>query len=81
MTNVGRLDIELGAIVKVNGREWTLSGNALITDRDTLKPLVVAFIFKRNGKTNASGLLSVLGEDGVEPTCGDSVTLAGTYAR
>jgi hypothetical protein len=83
VTNVNRLEIDYGSVVKVNGGTWVVVEESVkgvvIADRDSMKPLVVSIVFKRSGK-KASGVLSVLGgEIGAEPSCGDSVTLDGRY--
>lgn len=83
VTNVGRLEIDHGNVARVNGATWVVveesSKGTLIADSASLKPLVVTIVFKRTGKTTASGVLAVLGSEGVEPRCGNSVTLDGRY--
>ena len=82
VTNVGRLEIDYGSVVKVNGGTWVVVEESVkgvvITDRDSMKPLVVSIVFKRSGK-KASGVLSVLGGEIGEPSCGNSVKLDGRY--
>ena len=84
VTNVRRLEIDYGDVVKVNGGTWVVveesSKGIVIIDSDTLKPLVVTIAFKRTGKTKVAGVLAVLGSEGVAPRCGDSVKLDGSYA-